>query len=175
MEEAHKRFEKLICGHLYIFDFHFLDTLHLPFLSQRLLALYQQFTHFWTCSLWKVLIRLFWCAREHLNYKWLTWQCYFNRIHLAKTALLCLYLKKEQKDKYCWPLLGMVIWWLQYIFFNIRMKHRVIFQNGAFRRLKAAHRIQRIFQQFLQAVCLIIQLFKIIVYFYSFPPPFFSN
>ena len=51
LEKAHKRFEKLICGHLYIFDFHFLDTLHLPFLSQRLLALYQQFTHFWTCSL----------------------------------------------------------------------------------------------------------------------------
>ena len=34
--------------------------------------------------------------------------------------------------------MGMIIWWLLYIVFNFRIKHRVIFQNGAFWRIKAA-------------------------------------
>ena len=151
MEKAHERFKKLICGHFSIFDFRFLDTLHLPFQSQRFLAFHQRFTHFWSCSLWKVLIRLSWCAREHWNYKWLIWQCYFNRIHLAKTALLCFYAKKVQKD---------IIRW-QVLLATIRDGYLMIAVHCVLTAESCPqHEVQRIFQQFLRAVCLIIQLFE---------------
>ena len=58
---------QLMCGHFNIFDFRFSDTLHLHSRSQRFLVLHQRVTHFWTCSLWKLLICLFRCAREHFK------------------------------------------------------------------------------------------------------------
>ena len=97
LEEVNERFKKSICGHFNIFDFCFSDSLHLPSLSQCFLVLHQQFTHSWTCSLWKVLIHLFWWTREHLNCRWLTSQYYFNWINLAKKPFPSLYFKVEHK------------------------------------------------------------------------------
>ena len=67
LKEANKRFEKSTCSHFNIFDFCFLDTLYLPSISRCVLVLDQQFAYFWTYSLWKVLIHLFWFTREQLN------------------------------------------------------------------------------------------------------------
>ena len=67
---------------------------------------------------------------------------------LKKPFQICIWKwsrKTKLVDKYCWPPIGMIIWWLQYIVFNIRIKHGLIFPNGISWWIKAVHDMKLFF------------------------------